>query len=171
MRSIWLWLGLACTSACASSRPAAFVNTCSDYTPRADPNAQRPSIERVRAQAHALFAALDRADERDFTAELGESFALIAGGAVRDRAYLQQGIRDRVARSAPERTRTWQNEQIWVSDAAAVFLGEALIHEPGDVANPGGDYAGWNTVVFARERGSFRAVSWQWVAVGDAHVY
>jgi hypothetical protein len=164
MRSISLWLVLACT-ACASTPPAAFVNTCSDYTPRSDPNARRPSIERIRAQAHGLFGALDRADEADFGAELGEAFALIEAGVVRDRAYLLQGIRERDSRSAPERSRTWQNEQIWVSDAAAVFLGEAIVHEPGDVANPGGDYAGWNTVVFTRERGSFRAVSWQWAGV------
>lgn len=161
MRSISLWLGIACASACASSPPATFVNTCSDYTPRSDPNAARPSVDRIRAQAHALFGALDRADEADFSAELGETFALVEAGVVRDRAYIQQSVRERAGRSAPERTRTWQNEQIWVSDAAAVFVGEAIIHEPGDVANPGGDYAGWNTVVFARERGSFRAVSWQ----------
>jgi hypothetical protein len=167
MRSILLWLIFACT-ACASTRPAAFVNTCSDYTPRSDPNAARPSIERIRAQAHGLFDALDRADEADFGAELGETFALIEAGVVRDRAYLQQGIRDRVSRGAPERTRKWQNEQIWVSDAAAVFLGKAIVHDPGEVTNSGGDYAAWNTVVFARERGSFRAVSWQLAGVGSA---
>jgi hypothetical protein len=96
-------------------------------------------------------------------AELGETFALIDTGVVRDRAYLLQGIRERAARGAPERTRTWQNEQVWVSDAAAVFVGESIVHETGDVAHPGGDIAGWNTVVFAPERGAFRAVSWQWV--------
>lgn len=169
MRSTWLWLGLACGSACASSPPPRFIQTCTDYGRlRADPNGVRPSLDRVRAQAHSLFAALDRANEADFSAELGETFALIEGGVVRDRAYLLQGIRERVARAAPERTRTWQNEQIWVSDAAAVFVGEAIVHEPGTVERPGGDYAGWNTVVFANERGAFRPVSWQWTGSGAA---
>jgi hypothetical protein len=143
------------------------VNTCTDYaTLRTDPNGPRPSVERIRAQVHALFAALDRADEADFSAELGETFSLIDTGVVRDRAFLLQGIRERAARGAPERTRDWQNEQIWVSDAAAVFVGEAIVNVPGDVAHPGGDYAGWSTVVLAPERGSFRAVSWQWVGSG-----
>jgi len=169
MRSLWLLLVGTCLGACASSPPAAFVNTCSDYpTLPTDPNAARPSIDRIRAQAHALFSALDRADEADFRAELGATFALIEAGEVRDRAFLERGIRERVARNAPERTRTWQNEQVWVSDASAVFVGESIVHVPGDVARPGGDYAGWNTVVFANERGMFRAVSWQWTGVGGA---
>jgi hypothetical protein len=141
------------------------INTCSEYAPqRADPNAARPSVERIRAQAHALFAALDRADEAAFGAELGETFALIDAGVVRDRAYLITALRARVAHEAPEHTRAWQNEQIWVSDAAAVFVGEAIVHAPGDptdLDHPGGDFAGWNTLVFAQERGTFRAVSWQ----------
>jgi hypothetical protein len=136
------------------------IDTCSEYkTPRADPNAVRPSIDGVRAQAHALFAALDRADEAAFSAELGETFALIDSGVVRDRASLIDEIRARVARAAPERTRTWQNESVWVSDASAVFVGQAVVHEPGR------DFAGWNTLVFAPERGSFRALSWQWSAL------
>ena len=163
-----LLLAFACiSSACASSQPAALIDTCSEYKiPRADPNATRPSIDRVRAQAHALFAALDRADEAAFSAELGETFALIDSGVVRDRGFLLDDIRARVVRSAPERTRTWQNEKIWVSDAAAVFVGESVVHEPSDMNDhQGGDFAGWNTLVFAPERGSFRAMSWQWVAL------
>lgn len=163
MRLSWLWLGWLCLSACASSRPATFINTCSDYAPpRVDANVTRPSIDRIRAQAHALFSALDRADEAMFSAELGETFALIIQGVVHDRAFLQRALKERSGRNTPVRTRTWQNEQIWVSDWAAVFVGEAIVHQPGDVASPGADYAGWNTVVFAPERGSFRAVSWQW---------
>jgi hypothetical protein len=141
------------------------IETCSEYnTPRADPNAPAPSQERIRAQAHALFAALDRADEADFTAELGATFALVDAGVVHERASLVEEIRARVARSAPERTRTWQNERVWVSDALAVFVGEAIVHEPGTPDQPGVDFAGWNTVVFAPERGSFRAISWQFDA-------
>ena len=149
-------------SACASSRPTTFVNTCGDYGLRTDPNATRPSLERIRAKAHGLFAALDRADEAEFKAELGETFALIEAGVVHERAELLRGIRERAARDEPPRTREWQGEQIWVSDASAVFVGKAIVHAPGDGEHPGGDYAGWNTVVFASERGMFRAVSWQW---------
>lgn len=160
----WSCLVLACISACASSQPAALIDICSEYrAPRADPNAPRPSLDRVRAQAHALFSALDRANEADFTAELGETFALIDAGVVRDRAFLIEEIRARVAQGAPERTRAWHNEKVWVSDASAVFIGEAIVHQPGTPAEPGGDFAGWNTLVFAPERGAFRAVSWHWV--------
>jgi hypothetical protein len=165
-----LIIAFACfSSACASSQAPALIDTCSEYkTPRADPNAARPTIDQVRAQAHALFAALDRADEAAFKAELGETFALIDSGVVRDRAFLLDDIRARVARSAPPRTRSWQNEKVWVSDAAAVFVGESVVHEQSDLSQPnqpGGDFGGWNTLVFAPERGSFRAVSWQWVAL------
>lgn len=170
MRTVPL-LAFVCMCACASSQPAAFIQTCNEYrTPRADPNATRPSLDRVRAQAHALFSALDRADEAGFSAELGETFALIAAGEVQDRASLVDEIRARVARSAPERTRSWQNEKVWVSDASAVFIGEAIVHAPGTPDQPGGDFAGWNTLVFAPERGSFRAVSWQWAGSGSPAV-
>jgi hypothetical protein len=169
MRATCLSLALACSSACATSRPAAFVNTCTDYTSQpTDPNAARPSQDRILAQAHALFGALDRADEASFQAELGDSFALIDSGAVRDRAFLVQGIRERAARNAPERTRSWQNEQVWVSDHAAVFVGEAIVSDPGDPDHAGGDFAGWHTVVFAPERGLYRAMSWQWVPASFA---
>lgn len=163
MRSTWLWLGLACVSACASRPPARFVNTCTEYKVlQTDPNAARPSVDRIRAQVHSLFGALDRADEANFTAELGQTFALIEAGVVRERDFLLQGIRERVARNAPERTRTWQNEQIWVSDAAAVFVGETIVHDPDR-----GDYGGWSTVVFSPERGIYRPVSWQWTGASS----
>lgn len=167
MRSELIFAFAGLCGACAASQPAALIDTCSEYkVPRADPNAVRPSIDRVRAQAHSLFAALDRADEAAFTAELGETFALIDSGVVRERAFLLDDIRARVARAAPERTRTWQSEKVWVSDAAAVFVGETVVHEPSNMNEQrGGDFAGWNTLVFAPERGSFRAMSWQWVAL------
>jgi hypothetical protein len=144
-----------------------YVNTCNDYdTPRSDPNAKRITSDQIKAQTHALFAALDHADAAGFAAELGDTFALIESGVVRDRAYLLEGIRERDARDAPARTRVWQNEQIRISENAAVFIGQAIVHEVGDVEHPGGDYAGWNTLVFSPERGSFRAMSWQWVSAG-----
>ena len=144
-----------------------YVNTCNDYdTPRTDPNAKHITHDQIKAQTHALFAALDRADAAGFTAELGGTFALFESGVVRDRAFLLEGIRERAARDAPARTRVWQNETIRISENAAVFSGQAIVHEVGDVEHPGGDYAGWNTLVFSPERGSFRAMSWQWVSVG-----
>jgi hypothetical protein len=155
-----------CSSACASAPPP-YINTCTDYdTARSDPNAKHVTRDQIKAQTHALFAALDRADAAGFSAELGDSFVLIEAGVVRDRAFLLEGIRQRAGHAAPGRTRTWQNEQIRLSEDAAIFIGEAIVSEPGDLQHAGREYAGWNTLVFAPERGSFRAMSWQWVPSG-----
>jgi hypothetical protein len=156
----------ACLCACASA-PSAYISTCTDYdTPRTDPNAKHVTQDQIKAQTHALFAALDRADAAAFRAELGDSFALIEAGVVRVRAFLLEGIQKRAGRDAPERTRTWQNEHIHVSEDAAIFVGESIVTEPGDLQHAGREFAGWNTLVFAPERGSFRAMSWQWVPSG-----
>lgn len=164
------FVACAWLSACASAPPP-YINTCTDYdTPRIDPNAKHVTPDQIKAQTHALFAALDRADAAAFSAELGDSFALIEAGVVRDRAFLLEGIRQRAGRAAPERTRAWQNEQIRVSEDAAIFIGEAIVTQPGDLEHAGRELAGWNTLVFAPERGSFRAMSWQWVPSGGETV-
>lgn len=166
----WLLSACACLSACASAPPA-YINTCTDYdTPRTDPNAKHITPDQIKAQTHALFAALDRADAAAFSAELGDSFALVEAGVLRDRAFLLEGIRQRAGRDAPDRTRVWQNEQIRVSEDAAIFIGESIVTEPGDLQHAGRELAGWNTLVFAPERGSFRAMSWQWVPSGGEAV-
>jgi hypothetical protein len=63
---------LCLAGACASSAPPALIDTCSEYREtRVDPNARQSTPDQIKAQAHAIFAALDRADEAAFQAELG----------------------------------------------------------------------------------------------------
>lgn len=121
---------------------------------------------RVSGMSRALFDALDRADESAAAAALGAQFVSIETDDVKTRQDVLGKLRERKARSAPPRTREYLQERSWSAEGSAVHLVRTLEHYPLDGALPNRDFDGWYTLVWARERGAWKAVTLQWMKAG-----
>jgi SAM-dependent methyltransferase len=127
----------------------------------------------VKAMSHALLDAYDGADEDRLAGALGPAFVLFDERRLMPRDAVLTRIHKRVVRHAPPRTRTYGEEHTSITGNSAVFIGETVEHYPRDGALPcedgscvAGDFDGWNTLVWVRDGGAWKAASWQWVKGG-----
>ena len=123
--------------------------------------------------SHALLDAYDRADEDSVAGALGPAFVLFDERRLEPRDFVLTKVHKRVLRHAPPRTRTYGEEHTSITGNSAVFIGETVEHYPRDGALPcedgscvTGDFDGWNTLVWVRDGGAWKAASWQWVKGG-----
>ena len=154
-------IALALLSSCRSTA----VETA-DRLPDAAAAAGPLDEATVRSMTHAFLEAVDLADAVRFEATTGPAFVFFDDRDIRERAKLLEGIRARKQRGAPTRSRKYGTEQVWVGLDSAVYRGEAEEHYPVDGTNPNGDFDGRSTLVWAREAGVWKVVSWQWVKGG-----
>jgi SAM-dependent methyltransferase len=127
----------------------------------------------VKAMSHALLDAYDRADEDRVAGALGPAFVLFDERRLAPRDSVLTKVHKRLVRHAPPRTRTYGEEHTSITGNSAVFIGETVEHYPRDGALPcedascvTGDFDGWNTLVWVRDGGAWKAASWQWVKGG-----
>jgi 2-polyprenyl-3-methyl-5-hydroxy-6-metoxy-1,4-benzoquinol methylase len=122
----------------------------------------------VKKMTHALFDAYDRADDGTFADSVGAAFVSVDDGRARDRNDALGDLRARRERHPPSRTRTYKEERVWAGAESAVYFGETVEHLPNDGPMFTGDFDGLNTIVWAKEAGAWKAVSWQWMKSGLA---
>jgi hypothetical protein len=149
----------------------ALVSCRSTHSPPPRETIDTPS---AKAMSHALLDAYDRADEGDFARALGPSFVPFDDLHVGRRDALLNRLRKRHERGAAVHSRTYREEHVSIGGNAAVFIGETVEHFPPDTARPAAEgipgipmeFDGWNTIVWTREDGAWKAASWQWVRGG-----
>jgi SAM-dependent methyltransferase len=158
-------LRVLCIVAVCSCR-AAPADRANDVSANPSPSSVPADEDNVKAMTHALLDAHDRADEASFAQAIVSSFVLLDEQRTREHDALLRGLRSRRERHAPRIARTYGDEQVWIGASSAVFVGEAVEHYPADGARPPTDFDGWSTVVWVREGGEWKAVSWQWTKGG-----
>lgn len=119
----------------------------------------------VKAMSHAFFDAYDRADERTLGPLLGTAFVSIEEGAL-PREQVLARVAARKTRAAPPRTRDYLQEAARIGATAAVYRARTVEHFPADGPRAAAEFDGWNTLVWAREAGAWKAVLHQWVRGG-----
>ena len=115
----------------------------------------------VKARSRAFFDALDR-DDAAFADVLAPSFVLFMDGRFIDRELIASAVARRRDRKAPARTRTWKDESVFISPAAAVYIAEGVEHIPAEGDAKALDRAGWHTLIWVQEGGSWKIVHYQW---------
>ena len=128
----------------------------------AAPTARAPVDEAaVKARSRAFFDALDRHDAA-FADVLAPSFVLFMDGRFIDREFIASAVARRRDRKAPARTRTWNDESVFVSPGAAVYIAEGVEHIPAEGDAEALDRAGWHTLIWVPDGGSWKIVHYQW---------
>ena len=153
------------TAACTTAAPppvVAPITTTVAVAPAA-PMLDQPA---VIAKSHEFFDAFDRAEVDAATATIAPSFVWFDAGRQLTAEMLSRGLQARIDRHAGIHSRTWDDEHVYLSPNAAVFIGHAIEHMPSDGAAAAADEDGYNTLVWARDGERWRIVMWQWTLGG-----
>jgi ketosteroid isomerase-like protein len=161
MRLIVLGVAIA---ACTTAAPPPVVAPITP--PAALPAAPAIDQAAVIANSHAFFDAFDRADVDAATASMAPSFVWFDAGRQLTGEMVSRGLQARIDRHAPIHSRTWDDEHVYLSPNAAVFIGHAIEHLPSEGAERAADEDGYNTLVWARDGEHWRIVMWQWTLGG-----
>ena len=113
------------------------------------------------ARSHAFFDALDRHDAT-FADAVGPTFVLFQNERFLDRATMTAFINARHDRHAPVRTRTWNEEHVYLSPAVAVFIGEGVEHIPAEADRKAVDIEGWHTLIWVPDGPTWKIAHYQW---------
>lgn len=110
----------------------------------------------VKAKTHAWFDAFDRADLAGAEAELAPSFVEFVRGRWYDATWTLNGMKGRVDRHAPIRSRTWREERVQLGPNIAVFEGETAEKIPGEGDTPTVDQVLWYVAVWSYDGAAWK---------------
>ncbi len=164
MRAAVLVLLAACTAAAAPPvvRPAAPVEPVV-AAPIGTPPPAPPTKEHIIELSHAMLLAFDKGDVAPLEAMWSERMLHFEGGKPSTRESELADLRKRTKDSSQIGKRTWSDESVHVTADDAVFIGKATEEEAGNDSHGGGfKYAGWYTLQWAREPGSWKLRLWTW---------
>jgi hypothetical protein len=122
----------------------------------------------VKARTHEWFDAVDRADITGFTAPLGTHYISFERARFLEPASTVKGLQTRIDQHQPARSRTWNEERVFLSETSAVFIGEAIVKRPASPEAQAGELRGFHTVVWAREADRWVIVLTEWHRSGTA---
>ena len=110
----------------------------------------------VKAKTRAWFDAVDRADIAGVEAELAPSFFEFVRGRWYDTKWIVSGMKARIDRHAPVRSRTWNVERVHLGPNVAVFTGEATERTPAEGDNPAAESIGWYVATWSHDGKSWK---------------
>jgi hypothetical protein len=122
----------------------------------------------VKSRTHDWYDALDRADIAGFTAPLGASFIAFERARFLEPGSTTKGLQARIDQHQPARSRTWNEERVFLGESSAVFIGEAIVKRPASPEAQAGELRGYHTVVWAREGDRWVIVLSEWHRSGIA---
>lgn len=125
-------------------------------------HAAPPTPADITARSHALLEAYARNDATALEATLAPSFVRFENERLLGRDEL---LKTAAAEHShhPQTTRTWKDEQVYVRDGDAVFIGMAVEHETGNDSHGNRAYDGWYTISWVRDHGDWKAAHWSWI--------
>lgn len=154
-------------AACAKSpapvapSPAAPATATPAPAPASTPTLAPLDEAAVKAKSHAFFEAFDRHDAAALDA-LGPSFVWFVSERFLGPPMVQKMIKNRHDHNAAPNTRTWKDEQVFVSATSAVFIGEAVVHLPADGEFKAEDRDGWHTLLWVPDGKTWKIAHYQW---------
>jgi hypothetical protein len=122
----------------------------------------------VKTRTHEWYDALDRADIAGFTAPLGATFITFERARFLEPGSMTKGLQTRIDQHQPPRSRTWNEERVFLGESTAVFIGEAIVKRPASPEAQAGELRGYHTVVWAREADRWVIVLAEWHRSGVA---
>ncbi|CAN5229569.1 hypothetical protein BH11MYX1_BH11MYX1_10720 [soil metagenome] len=125
-----------------------------------------PPVPDVRQRSHAIVEAFDRGDLAMMEPQLAAGYVHAEQGRPRDRAKELADLRNRPTDAPRVTSRVWSNEQVFVADADAVFIGEAVERSSGHAG--GYSFEGRYTLAWHFEGGSWKLALWVWSPAGEA---
>lgn len=155
--------------ACATPKPIAPL-TCPPPppAPRAAESAPDLTEAQVKERSHAFLDAFDRASITDIQDMLAPSFVWYEEERIRERDGLLANLERRAARHAPVHSRSYQEEHVFISGNAAVYIGNTTEHQPPQGDMPAADDPGTNTLAWVRNGTRWTLSLWQWDPAGLA---
>jgi hypothetical protein len=152
------WGGAALSSPVSQAAQAPQAASQGTPTP-----AQPPALDEaaVKTRSHAFFDALDYHDAT-FADALGPAFVLFQNERFLDKATMAAFIKARHDRNAPVRTRTWNDEHVFLSATVAVFVGESVEHIRAEADRKPIDQEGWHTLVWVPDGPTWKIAHYQW---------
>jgi len=122
----------------------------------------------VKNRTHAWYDALDRADIAAYSEPLGATFISFERARFLEPASIVKGLQSRIDQHQPVRSRTWNEERVFISESSAVFIGEAIVKRPASAEAQAGELRGFHSVVWAREADRWVIVLSEWHRSGIA---
>jgi SAM-dependent methyltransferase len=171
MRSLLLVTLAACGAHAAA--PATCPPPAAAPAPVASPvaipaPAQPPRLDdqTVIAQSHAFFDAMDRMDVAAFQAAVGPSFVYYSENRFSDATLMAKGLQNMTDLKMSARTRTWDDEHVFLADNIAVFVGHSLQHWPAQGDDAAYDEDGYSTLVWAPVGADWKVAHASWARGG-----
>jgi SAM-dependent methyltransferase len=121
----------------------------------------------LRKQTLTLFAAYDRDDATTFSSTIAASFVRFDHVREVPGRFIVQELRGRREANAQPTERKCGEESITKGETFAVYSALCTELSPATRDASSLERSGWNTVMWAREAGTWRAVHWNWKQAAD----
>ena len=139
-------------------------------TPAAAPAAPTTIAPMSEAQviekSHVWHDAWDQFDAAKWSEPLGSTFILYEDARFFTRDMLVAGLKARADKQLPHRTRTWDDEHVYLGESIAIFIGHAIENLPANGTNAASTIDGYYTVVWTPENNRWVIGHWQWSRAG-----
>ena len=122
----------------------------------------------VKARSRALLDAFDHFDKATVTDAFAPAFVFFAEQRFQDAAFIATRLDTRKDRHLPVRSRTFDEERVFLGGNIATYIAHDIEHIPSDGEHPAADEDGWDTLVWSREGDRWKLAHWDWQIGGVA---